>query len=130
MTESQDSTKQQMAENPWKVESVRCFLFLSCPECFYCTAYENEDAFQDHAIENHPLSNVLFSDMTNVNPVAIENQILDSIKIENHNIIEDLNQSCTSDLPNENSILPHLSEEIKDTSDKFFQSYEVFEVKS
>ena len=119
MAESQDSTKQKMAENPWLVESVHSFLYLKCPECVFDTKYENEDMFQHHAIENHQLSNVLFSDVIYVCPIAIENQILDSIKIENHDNFEELNQSYSSDIAGENSILPHNSHisEIKASSD-------------
>ena len=113
-----------MAENPWLVESVHSFLFLKCPECVFDTEYENEAKFEHHALENHPWSNVLFSDMINVSPIAVENQILDSIKIENHDNFED------SDIANENLILPHMSE-IKASSDNCFQFDKVLsEVKS
>ena len=132
MAESQDSTKQEMAENPWLVQSVHSFLYFKCPECVFDTKYKNEEMFQHHAIENHPLSNVLFSDVINVCPIAIENQILDSIKIENHDNFEELNQSYSSDIADENTILPHIdnTSEIKASSDNFFQSFEVSEVKS
>ena len=109
MAESQYSTKQQssselfqMAENPWQVESVHSFLYLKCPECVFDTKYENEDIFEHHALENHPWSNVLFSDMININPTAIENQILNSIKVENHDNFEELNQSDSSNIAHEN----------------------------
>ena len=118
MAESQDSTIQLLAKNPWLVESVHSFLFLKCPECVFDTEYENEAMFEHHALENHPWSNVLFSDMINVSPIAVENQILDSIKIENHDNFED------SDIANENLILPHMSE-IKPSSDNCFQFNEV-----
>ena len=116
MTESQDSTIGPLAKNPWLVESVHSFLFLKCPECVFDTEYENEAMFEHHALENHPWSNVLFSDMINVSTIAVENKILDSIKIENHDIFED------SNIANENSILPHMSE-IKASS--IFQCNEV-----
>ena len=44
--------------NPWQVESIQAFLFLKCPECPFDT--KTKDTFQNHAIENHPLSFVLF----------------------------------------------------------------------
>ena len=121
-----------MATNPWLVESVHSFLYLKCPECIFDIRYENEDMFQYHALEKHPLSNVLFGDEVKVNPKAIENQILDSIKIENHDDFEELNQSYSSDIADENSILPHIdnTSEIKASPDNFFQSFEVSEVKS
>ena len=44
--------------NPWQVDSIQAFSFLKCPECIFDT--KEEELFQDHAIENHPLSFVLF----------------------------------------------------------------------
>ena len=119
MAESQDSTIRPLAKNPWLVESVDSFLFLKCPECVFDTEYENEATFEHHALENHPWSNVLFSDLINDSPITVENQILDSIKIENHDNFED------SDIANENLILPHMSE-IKASS--IFQCNEVLSV--
>ena len=48
----------QMTVNPWQVDSIQDFYFLKCPECLFDT--QKEEFFQDHAIENHPLSFVLF----------------------------------------------------------------------
>ena len=45
-------------KNPWKVSSIQAFTFLKCPECNFDT--KEEDNFQCHAIENHPLSFVFF----------------------------------------------------------------------
>ena len=45
-------------KNPWKVNSIQAFTFLKCPECNFDT--KEEDNFQCHAIENHPLSFVFF----------------------------------------------------------------------
>ena len=47
-----------MAENPWAVESLQAFYFLKCPECNFDTKEEN--LFENHATENHPLSFVFF----------------------------------------------------------------------
>ena len=44
--------------NPWNVDSIQDFSFLKCPECPFDA--KAEDIFQNHAIENHPLSFVLF----------------------------------------------------------------------
>ena len=44
--------------NPWQVESIQEFSFLKCPECTFDS--KEEETFQDHAIENHPLSFILF----------------------------------------------------------------------
>ena len=47
-----------MAHNPWEVDSIKAFYFLKCPECDFDTKEEN--SFENHATENHPLSFVLF----------------------------------------------------------------------
>ena len=47
-----------MTENPWDVDSIQAFSFLKCPECIFDT--KEEEIFQEHAVENHPLSFVLF----------------------------------------------------------------------
>ena len=47
-----------MDENPWQVDSLQDFLYLKCPECTFET--QEDLSFQDHAIENHPLSFVFF----------------------------------------------------------------------
>ena len=44
--------------NPWQVESIQEFSFFKCPECTFDS--KEEDTFQDHAIENHPLAFILF----------------------------------------------------------------------
>ena len=45
-------------DNPWDVESLQAFLCLKCPECGFDT--QEKDSFQNHAIENHPKSAILF----------------------------------------------------------------------
>ena len=47
-----------MALNPWQVESIQAFYYIKCPECKFDTKKENN--FEDHAIENHPMSYELF----------------------------------------------------------------------
>ena len=47
-----------MMNNPWQVESMEEFVCLKCPECIFTTKEEN--VFQDHAVETHPLSHVLY----------------------------------------------------------------------
>ena len=44
--------------NPWEVDSILAFFCLKCPECEFDA--KHEDTFRDHALENHPLSFVLF----------------------------------------------------------------------
>ena len=49
-----------MSDNPWQVDTIGAFWFLKCPECTFDTKKEN--IFQEHAVENHPQSFVLFLD--------------------------------------------------------------------
>jgi hypothetical protein len=44
--------------NPWQVDSIQVFSVLKCPECNFDS--KEEDTFENHAIENHPLSFILF----------------------------------------------------------------------
>ena len=44
--------------NPWKVDSIDAFTCLMCPECIYVT--KDENLFQKHASDNHPLSFTFF----------------------------------------------------------------------
>ena len=43
-----------MDHNPWDVESIQAFSYLKCPECSFDTKEEN--LFENHATENHPMS--------------------------------------------------------------------------
>ena len=53
-----DPFRDTFTVNPWQVESIEAFAYLKCPECvFDC---KEAVIFQEHAVENHPLSNVLF----------------------------------------------------------------------
>ena len=47
-----------MDQNPWAVESLQSFYFLKCPECDFDTKEEN--SFENHATENHPLLGTIF----------------------------------------------------------------------
>ena len=47
-----------MDQISWAVESIQAFYYLKCPECDFDTREEN--SFENHATENHPLSLVLF----------------------------------------------------------------------
>ena len=47
-----------MDGNPWQVDSLQDFLCLKCPECTFDT--QEEEYFQEHAVGNHPLSQVFF----------------------------------------------------------------------
>ena len=47
-----------MNTNPWQVDSIDAFICFKCPECQFYS--QKDDFFQNHALENHPLSIVLF----------------------------------------------------------------------
>ena len=59
-----------MTANPWQVESIQDFSCLKCPECGFDTKEEN--LFENHATENHPLSFVLFGKSEEVTKVKME----------------------------------------------------------
>merc|ERR1712008_450371 len=48
--------------NPWQVDSIQEFYVLKCPECTFI--HQEESSFQEHAVENHPLSAVFFGKKT------------------------------------------------------------------
>ena len=55
-------------DNPWQVDSIQAFSCLKCPECVFDTKEEND--FKNHALDNHPLSFVLFG-KNEVDPDAL-----------------------------------------------------------
>ena len=71
--------------NPWQVKSIQEFSFLKCPECTFDS--KEEHTFQDHAIENHPLSFTLFG------KALKEEYFEDPLTFEEHklDLEEDLN---------------------------------------
>ena len=56
--ETNEMTSEMTTTNPWQVASIQAFLYLKCPECPFDS--KTKDTFQNHAIENHPQSFVLF----------------------------------------------------------------------
>ena len=59
---SENSIK--ISDNPWQVESIDSFYYLKCPECGFDT--KDEDFFELHATENHPLSFTFYGQTYNV----------------------------------------------------------------
>ena len=49
-----------MSINPWVVDNIQAFYFLKCPECNFIN--KEESTFQDHAVENHPLSSAFYGE--------------------------------------------------------------------
>ena len=50
----------KMSFNPWLVGNIQSFLYLNCPECSYRT--KKKDSFQEHALQNHPMSCSFFEE--------------------------------------------------------------------
>ena len=49
--------------NPWRVDSIKDFYVLKCPECSFFTKQKN--SFQGNAVKNQAaLSHILFSEST------------------------------------------------------------------
>jgi hypothetical protein len=66
-----------METNPWLVNSIEAFYTHECPECDFTHKAEND--FQNHAVENHPLSFAFFGKTENETDITIEeNDIFDS----------------------------------------------------
>ena len=95
--------QKKVVPNPWQVESIQEFYFLKCPECTFDTKEEN--CFQDHALENHPLSYVLFG-IESKEAIIEYNE--DSLLPEDHNYCENKNNSSLS----ENFVI-HIKEEFR-----------------
>ena len=72
-----------MVDNPWLVDSIQDFSCLKCPECTFDSKQETD--FQDHAIQNHPLSSVLFENKFRENL----NGNIDKEELENTTDISD-----------------------------------------
>ena len=57
-----------MDSNPWQVDSIQTFYCLKCPECMFFS--HEEFNFKHHAMENHPLSYLLFGKSENNEEMA------------------------------------------------------------
>ena len=87
-----------MKGNPWHVESIQAFYFLKCPECGFNT--KEEKNFQTHAIQNHPLSSVLFGERVLAKKIVILEQKPDPDEYE-----KDWNNQEESLLPSNDQII-------------------------
>ena len=98
----------QMAEltkNPWDVDSLEPFTFLKCPECIFDT--KETDSFQNHAIENHPLSFVLFNNIS-----KFEEEWTDPLTIKQENN-PDIGENWNDEYDSKNSVLLSNSVNVK-----------------
>ena len=84
--------QKKIVSNPWQVESIQEFYFLKCPECTFDTKEEN--CFQDHALENQPLSYVLLG-IESKEDIIEYNE--DSLLPEDQNYCENKNNSSLSE---------------------------------
>ena len=50
--------------NPWLVDSIQDFYIMKCPECEFNTGIKEENSFQNHAVENHPMSFAFFGSLS------------------------------------------------------------------
>ena len=67
-------TKKRNRKNPWEVDSIQDFFRLKCPECSFFSL--NESSFQKHAVKNHALSHILFSEF-DVDPNKFNTGLID-----------------------------------------------------
>ena len=77
---NKDPFSDTMTYNPWQVESLEAFSYLKCPECpFDC----KEDAlFKVHALENHPMSIVLFGVRSNCEDFKVKEELPDTSLVD------------------------------------------------
>ena len=69
--------QEKMKTQPWLFNSIEALYTHQCPECEFTHKAEND--FQNHAVENHPLSFAFFGKTENETDIAIEeNDIFDS----------------------------------------------------
>ena len=77
-----------MSKNPWLVNSIEDFYILKCPECEFNIEIKEENSFQYHAVENHPMSFAFFGkaeDTENIgNYLDVSIGQEDDSNIENH----------------------------------------------
>ena len=79
------------ALNPWQVESVDAFFYLCCPECVYRS--KEVSTFEAHALQNHPMSAALFSN------VPVEVVVKEETEPVDFNSDVKFDQSAFMDLP-------------------------------
>ena len=74
-----------MDENPWQVDSLQDFLYLKCPECTFDA--QEEESFEHHALENHPLSFALFGKSKGDENIILDSPQMDKIQSTETGII-------------------------------------------
>ena len=74
-----------MSDNPWLVENIQEFSFLNRPE--YEFKVKEEDTFQDHAIQNHSQSSVLFGRNAKSEFITVKTEPSSDISSEDFNCL-------------------------------------------
>ena len=125
-----------MSINPWQVDNIQEFYFLKCPECDF--VHKEESDFQNHAVENHPLSVVFFGDsdikmeeITIIDDFNEENESNDTVNEElsrTKNDTEDIEIDLEFDSINDQRILNNICHETNDFQDSEIEISEVLEV--
>ena len=92
-----------MENNPWQVESIQAFAFLNCPECDFFT--KDEDFFQDHAIEKHPLSLVFFGNLPGMNSIDMNRPDFNEYHPDSDDMFLDEDSTNISEFPNDELLL-------------------------
>ena len=114
-----------MSINPWQVDNIQEFYFLKCPECNF--VHKEESDFQNHAVENHPLSVVFFGDsdikieeITIIDDFNEENETINTVNEElsrTKNDTEDIEIDLEFDSINDQRILNNICHETNDFQD-------------
>ena len=111
-----------MMENPWQVDSIEAFACLKCPECVFYTKENN--VFQNHAVENHPLSHVLFGTLktksdTNIVVLNYDSNDIEKYTKENENMKQYslANSSEVSMIKEELSEKSYFVEQVNETNE-------------
>ena len=97
--------------NPWKVDSIQAFSYLKCPECTFNT--KEEYFFQDHALNNHPLSIALFDDRS----LKLFNKETKS-RSRNGNLTEENIECVESEAKKAKTDYDHVAESSQNTPNK------------
>jgi hypothetical protein len=82
---------QNVSDNPWQVELIDAFYYLKCPECSFDTM--DQDFFEIHAADNHPLYFTFFGQTYKEAPfdnnAFMKNEsLMETIMIKNEPIFE------------------------------------------
>ena len=95
--------------NPWQVATIQEFYFLKCPECDFM--HREESDFENHAVENHPLSVTFFGEV--------------DMTIEKIGIFDDCNEENES-----NDALNTVKEEIQETRSDHEMHDQIFRIEN